>query len=42
MPFAIDDVMEVIMIVTIFSLPTVLSYQPTRMVVGQTPVAAGR
>jgi hypothetical protein len=28
MPYVLDDVIEVIAIVTIFSLPAILSYQP--------------
>jgi hypothetical protein len=30
------------MIATVFSLPVILSYPPTRIVIGQTVVAAGR
>jgi hypothetical protein len=42
MPSVSDDVVEVITIMTIFSLPTVLSYPMTRVVVGQAPIAAAR
>jgi hypothetical protein len=39
MPSVVDDVAEVVVIMTIFSLPAVLSYPPMCIVVGQTPVA---
>jgi hypothetical protein len=42
MPSVIDDIAEVITIVTIFSLLTVLHYPPTHVIVSQMPVAAGR
>jgi hypothetical protein len=42
MPFIIDDIAEVITIVTVFSLSAVLSYPPSCVVVVQMPVAAGR
>jgi hypothetical protein len=39
MPSVVDDVAEVVVIMTIFSLPAVLSYPLMCIVVGQTPVA---
>jgi hypothetical protein len=39
MPFVIDDVAEVIAIMTIFPQPVVLSYPLTRVIVGQMSVA---
>jgi hypothetical protein len=39
MPFIIDDVAEVITIMTIFPQSVVLSYPLTRIIVGQTSVA---
>jgi hypothetical protein len=37
----VDDVAEVVMIVTILSLPIVLSYLPPRVIVSQAFVATG-
>jgi hypothetical protein len=39
-PSVVDEVAEVVAIATIFSLSAVLSYPPTLVVVGKTPVAA--
>jgi hypothetical protein len=42
MPSVIDDVAEVVTTTIILSLPTVLSYPSTRVIVGQAPIADGR
>jgi hypothetical protein len=42
MPSIIDDVVEVIAITTIFSLPAVLIYPSMHVVVGQMTIATGQ
>jgi hypothetical protein len=42
MPSIVNDIAEVIMVATIFSMSVVLSNLPTHVIVGQTSVAAGR
>jgi hypothetical protein len=42
MPSVVNDVVEVIMIMTIFSLLAVLSYPPTCIIIAQAPIAAGQ
>jgi hypothetical protein len=42
MPSVVDDIADIILIATIFSLPAVLRYLLSRVIVGQTPVATGQ
>jgi hypothetical protein len=41
-PPIIDDIVEVVTIAVVFPLSVVLSYSPTRIIIGQTPIVVGR
>jgi hypothetical protein len=41
-PLVINDAAEVIAIMTILSLPVILSYPLAHVIVSQTPIAVGR